>query len=344
MPRIAMSGVLAATALIASMVASDVRAEAVEEFYRGKTITVVIPIGPGGTYDFYGRLGGKIMEKFLPGKPTVVAQLMTGAGGAKASNYIGTVAPKDGTYLVSLHASAAQNQVLKVTGVRYDVSKFLMVGQFAQINSSLTVLNTAPAKTLKEAMQKEVILGSTGKGSYQYQLPFLLNKLAGTKFKIVIGYNSVSEENLAMERGEIHGRGGTVESWAITKPEWVRENRLAHLVQVGAKRAKGFESVPLATEFVTDPEAKQMITLVSSGSLLGRSIASTPGVPADRAKALRDAFDKGIKDPEILAQAEKQKLYLDPASGAELEAIVKEIVATPPSVVDKVKQILEIKS
>lgn len=336
-------GLLAATALVAVSATGAARADAVEDFYRGKTVTVVLPIGPGGTYDFYGRLGAKIMEKFLPGKPTVVTQLMTGAGGAKASNYIGTAAPKDGTALLSMHASAAQNQVLGVTGVRYDVTKMLMIGQFAAINSSLTVLNTAPAKTLKEAMQKEVILGSTGKGSYQYQLPALLNELIGTKFKIVIGYKSVSEENLAMERGEIHGRGGTVESWAITKPEWVRENKIVHLVQVGSKRAKGFENVPLATEFAKNEEQKQMLNLVSSGSLLGRSLVSTPGIPAERAKALRDAFDKGIKDPEVLAFAEQHKLYLDPASGAELEKVVKDIVATPKPVVDKIKKLLDIK-
>jgi len=338
------ASLLAATALIAVTAAGGAaRADAVADFYKGKTVTVILPIGPGGTYDFYGRLGAKIMEKYLPGKPNVITQLMTGAGGAKASNYIGTAAPKDGTALLSMHASAAQNQVLGVTGVRYDVTKMLMIGLFAPINSSLTVLNTAPAKTLQEAMQKEVVLGSTGKGSYQYQLPALLNELVGTKFKIVLGYKSVSEENLAMERGEIHGRGGTVESWAITKPEWVRENKLVHLVQVGGKRAKGFESVPLATDFAKTEEHKQMLNLVSSGSLLGRSLASTPGIPADRAKALRDAFDKGVKDPEILAFATQQKLYLDPAPGAELEAVVKKIVATPKPVVEKIKKLLDIK-
>jgi tripartite-type tricarboxylate transporter receptor subunit TctC len=319
-------------------------ADPVADFYKNNAITVILPIGPGGTYDFYGRLGAAIMEKHLPGNPKVITQLMTGAGGAKASNYMASVAPKNGTFLVSLHASAPQNQVLGVTGIRYDLGKFLMVGQFLPLNSSLTVWKaTSPAHTIQEAMQKEVILGSTGKGSYQYQLPALLNVMTGTKFKIVLGYKSVSEENLAMEQGEIHGRGGTTVSWAITQPAWVKEDKIAHLVQVGTKRARGFESVPLATELVKTEEDRQALNLVSGGALMGRSLASTPGVPADRAKALRAAFDKGMQDPEILAKAKEWKLDLDPASGEDLQKVVAGILSTPPAVVEKVKQLLDIK-
>jgi tripartite-type tricarboxylate transporter receptor subunit TctC len=331
-------GALAATGAAS---AGPAIADPVADFYKTNTVTVVLPIGPGGTYDFYGRLGAAIMEKHLPGKPKVITQLMTGAGGAKATNYMASVAPKNGTFLISQHASAPQNQVLAATGIRYDLSKFLMIGQFLPLNSSLTVWKpTSPALTIEDAKKKQVILGSTGRGSYQYQLPVLLNALIGTKFKIVLGYKSVSEENLAMERGEIHGRGGTTVSWAITQPSWIREDKIAHLIQVGAKRAVGFENVPLATELVTSQEAKQALTLVSGGALMGRSLAGTPGIPADRAKALRAAFDKGIKDTEIIAKAKDWKLDLEPVSGAELEKTVADILSTPPEVVKKVKQLL----
>ena len=338
------AGLLAGAGLLAFTAPGAVRADAVADFYKGKTVTVVIPVGPGGTYDFYGRLGGEIMKKHLPGQPNVVTQLMTGAGGAKASNYIAAVAPKDGTWLLSLHGSSPQNQVLGVTGVRYDLAKFLMIGQFTPLNSSLTVWReTSPALTIEDAKKKEVILGSTGRGSYQYQLPALMNAMLGTKFKIVLGYKSVSEENVAMERGEIHGRGGTTVSWAITQPQWVRDNKIAHLVQVGTKRARGFEKVPLATELTTNKAHQQALTLVSGGALMGRTLAGTPGIPADRAKALRAAFMTGIKDPEIIAKAKSWKLDLDPASGEELEAIVKQILDTPPSVVEMVKTTLGLK-
>lgn len=320
-------------------------ADAVADFYKENQITVVLPIGPGGTYDFYGRLGAAIMEKHLPGKPKVITQLMTGAGGAKASNYMASVAPKNGTWLISMHASSPQNQVLGVTGVRYDLAEFLAIGQFLPLNSSLTVWKaTSPALTIEDAKKKEVVLGSTGRGSYQYQLPALLNAMVGTKFKIVVGYKSVSEENLAMEQGEIHGRGGTTISWAITQPTWVAQNKIAHLVQVGTKRAKGFEDVPLATELVKTKAEKQALNLVSGGALMGRSLFGTPGIPADRAKALRAAFVAGIKDPEIIAKAKEWKLDLDPASGEELESIVKEILSTPPEVVQQVKTLLQIKN
>lgn len=319
-------------------------ADPVADFYKGKTVTVLVPIGPGGTYDLYGRLGAEIMHKHLPGKPQVITQLMTGGGGAVSTNYLANRAPKDGTALISLHGSAPQNQVLGATGVSYDLAQFLMIGQFSPLNSSLTVWRaTSPAHNIEDAKKHVVVLGSTGQGSYQYHLPVMLNALVGTKFKVVLGYRGIPEQNLAMERGEIMGRGGTLVSWAVTEEHWVKENKIAHLVQVGSKRAKGFDDVPLATELVKDPAHRLALDLISAGSLMGRSLAGSPGIPADRAKALREAFDNGIKDPEILAKAKSMKLDLEPASGIELEAIVKRVLSTPKPVVDLVKNAIEAK-
>jgi tripartite-type tricarboxylate transporter receptor subunit TctC len=321
------------------------QADSVADFYKDKTVTVVVPIGPGGTYDFYGRLGAKIMEKHLPGHPKVITQLMTGAGGALAAGYLAKVAAKDGTVLLCMHASSPQNQVLGVTGDQYDLRKFLMIGQFVPLNSSLTVWRpTSPALNIEDAKKKQVVFGSTGAGSYQYQLPALMNALLGTKFKIILGFKSVNEENVAMERGEIHGRGGTIMSWAITEPQWVKDNKIAHLVQIGAKPAKGFENVPLVQDLTTNPDYKKAFMLVGASSQLGRSLVGTPGIPPDRAKALREAFEKGMKDPEILAQAKAWKLDLDPISGEEMEATVNAILDTPRPVVDLVKKELNIKS
>ncbi len=331
--------IAAGFALVAAIGVPPASADPVAEFYKGKTITVLVPIGPGGTYDLYGRLGAEIMQKHLPGNPQAITQLMTGGGGAVSTNYIANRAPKDGTSLISLHGSMPQNQVLGATGVTYDLAQFLMVGQFSPLNSSLTVMRAlSPAHTIEDAKKHEVVLGSTGQGSYQYHLPILLNKLVGTKFRVVLGYRGIPEQNLAMERGEIMGRGGTIVSWAITEAHWVKENRLAHLVQVGAKRAKGFENVPMATELVTNPDHKLAFDLVSSGSLMGRSLAGSPGIPADRAKALRAAFMAGMKDPEILEKAKTMKLELEPTSGEELQALVTRILSTPKPVVDLVKE------
>jgi hypothetical protein len=169
-----------------------------------------------------------------------------------------------------------------------------------------------------------------------------MNALLGTKFKIILGFKSVNEENVAMERGEIHGRGGTIISWAITEPHWVQDNKIAHLVQIGSKPAKGFENVPLVQDLTTNPDYKKAFMLVGASSQLGRSLVGTPGIPPDRAKAIRDAFEKGIKDPEILALAKSWKLDIDPISGEEMEATVKAILDTPKSVVDLVKKELNI--
>ena len=332
---------LAGTAFAALI--GGAQADPTADFYSGKTITIICPIGAGGTYDFYGRLGGEIMKKFLPGHPSYVMQYMTGAGGTLANNYIGTVAARDGTVLVSLNANTAQTQIMRPTGVKYDVTKFAMIGLFSPMNSALTVWHTAPVKTIQDAMKTEVIIGATGKGSYQYQFPVLLNKLIGTKFKVVPGYKSIREENMAMERGEIQGRGGTIASWNITEADWVRDKKIRHLVQVGVKSSPQFAEVPLATDLVKTEAEKQMILLVSSGAILGRSLAGPPDIPPERLKALRTAFNAGMKDPEILAFAKKQKLIVEPASGEELADAVKSIVATPKPVVQKVIELLDIK-
>jgi tripartite-type tricarboxylate transporter receptor subunit TctC len=321
------------------------QADPVAEFYKGKTLTVIVPVGPGGAYDFYGRLGAKIMEKHLPGKPTVITKLMTGAGGAVAAAHVDKVAAKDGTVLLAMHSGSPQNQVLGVTSNQYDLRKFLMIGQFVPLNSSLTVWRpTSPALTVQEAMKKEVVLGSTGAGSYQYQLPALMNVLLGTKFKVILGFKSTNEQNVAMERGEIHGRGGTIITWAITAPDWVKENKIAHLVQIGAKPAKGFETVPLVQDLTTTPDHKKAFMLVGASSQLGRSLVGTPGIPPDRARAIRAAFEKGMKDPEILAQAKAWKLDLDPIPGEDMERTVNAILDTPQPVVELVRKALNIKT
>lgn len=336
-------GLVAGTAL-AALAAGQAFADPIADFYAGKTITIVCPVGAGGTYDFYGRLGGEIMKRFLPGHPNYVMEYMPGAGGTRANNYVATVAARDGTVLTSLNSNTAQTQIMRPTGVKYDVTKFVMIGMFSPMNSALTVWHTAPAKTIQDAMKTQTIFGATGKGSYQYQLPILLNKLVGTKFKVVAGYKSVREENMAMERGEINGRGGTIASWQITEADWVRDHKITHLVQVGSKRSPRFPDVPLATDLVKTQAEKQMILLVSSGALLGRSLAGPPGIPAARVKALQAAFDKGIRDPGILALAKKQKLIIEPESGEKLAAIVDSIVATPKPVVQKVMDLLDIKN
>ncbi len=170
-----------------------------------------------------------------------------------------------------------------------------------------------------------------------------MNALLGTKFKVILGFKSVNEQNIAMERGEIHGRGGTIVSWSITQPQWVKDNKIAHLVQIGLKREKGFDDVPLVQELTANPEHRRALLLIGSTAQMGRSLAATPGIPADRANAIRAAFDKGIRDPEIIALAKTWKLDLDPGSGAELEGVVREILDTPPAVVELVKKTLDLK-
>lgn len=337
--RVTACAIAGAVAFVSGLAAA-VRAETVAEFYRGRTITVVVPAGPGGSYGQYGQLGGKALELHLPGKPTVVMQYMPGAGGAKSTNYIANVAPRDGSVLLSMSANAAQTQLLRPTGVHYDVGAFTMIGQFAPATSVLTVWHTAPAKTIESARTTEIVIGASGRGSQQYQFPALLNDLLGTKFKLIPGYKGASDLFIAMEKGEIHGFLGSTASLA-SRADWMQDGKLAYLIQVGTRKAKGFEAVPLIRDVTSDAEKRQILHLVSTGAVVGRTLVGPPAIPDERTKALRAAFNAGMADGTVIEMAERQKLPLDPTTGEELAQIIRDILATPKPVVDKVRALTE---
>jgi tripartite-type tricarboxylate transporter receptor subunit TctC len=283
------------------------------------------------------------MPRYLPGNPTIVLQLMPGAGGTKANNYFQNVAPKDGSVIMSLHADSVQTQLLRATGIKYDASKFVGVGQFTDQNSAIAVWHKAPATSFDGVRKTEVILGATGKGSYQYQLPMVMNAVLGTKFKVITGYRGTRKQDLAMESGEIHGRTGSIASWASGRPEWLKAGKLAFIAQVGVNRSAEFRKVPLVTELAPTDEGRRMLQLVSSGSVLGRSVVTTPGIPADRLAALRAAFDRAVADPALRAYCAKRKIALNPKSGKELQRLLAEARDVPPQVVARVKAVLKLK-
>jgi tripartite-type tricarboxylate transporter receptor subunit TctC len=319
---------------------SAIAAQSADEFYKGKQITIVAPAGAGGTYDHYSRLAAQFLGEHIPGNPRIIVQNMPGAGGATATNYVFNVAPRDGTVLMALHANALQAQLLGTPGVTYDIAQVTAIGQFTDFNSSISVIDTAPAKTIEEAKRIELVLGATGKSSVQYQVPVLMNAVLGTKFKVVSGYKGAQDQDLAMEQGELHGRVGSLVSWGVTRPDWIRDGRLRPLVQIGTTRAKDFAQVPLITELTAKDDERQMFMLLASGTILGQSLVGPPGLPADRAALLRAAFDKTVADPRLLAHVEKAKLEFDPRPARDLEAQIRRIHATPTAAVERVKTLV----
>ncbi len=337
--------VLSVSAIAAAMLAgltSTAIAQSAAAFYKGKTVTLVVPAGSGGSYGRYGQLGKKALEKFMPGV-TIVMQFMPGSGGLKATNYIANAAPRDGSVIFNIIGTATQTQLFRPNKVKFDVNKIPFIGQYSPLPSIISVRSDAPATSLEAIKKTVVTLGSTGVASQQSQIPTLLNALIGTKFKVISGYKGSRRIFHAIESNEVHGGLASTVSWATIKPGWIEKKFVIPVFQLGNKAAKGFEGVPLVDDITSNEEHRQMIRAASTGAVMGRSMSAVPGFPKDKLQYLRDAFKKGMHDPEMLALAKKLRLPVNYNSGEDLGRTARKILATPKAIVDKVKKILNIK-
>lgn len=330
---------LAVAVGMAFAVPSIASAQSAADFYNGKNVTLLVPAGSGGSYGLYARVGKAALEKHTGA--TVVLQFMPGAGGAKAANYIGTAAPRDGSMVNNLFGTAAQTQLFKPNAIHYDARKIPFIGRYAPVPAIISVRSDAPATSIKAIMETEVALGSTGAGSRQSQIPAMLNELLGTKFKVIQGYKGSRGIFHAIESGEVHGALASNVSWMNIKPGWVENKFVIPVIQFARKPAPGFENVPLPEAFTKDKEILQLLHAANSD--LGRTLAGVPEMPKDRLAFLRDAFRKGLHDEEVLALAKKLGLPIDYTSGEELDGMTEEILATPKSVVEKAKRLLRVK-
>ena len=325
--------------LLTAFISTAAAADPVADFYRGKTVTILIGVGAGGEYDLQARLVGKYLGRYIPGNPTVVAQNMTGASGLKMINYLAGVAPHDGTYIGMIQNGLPALQVVGLDGVQFDAAKFNWLGAMAPVVETIAVWHTAGVTTVDGARQKEIVTGSTARGSITYTFPQMMNELFGTKLKLVTGYTGGNEINLAMERGEVEARNNTWSSWKATRPDWVRDKKIAVIVQSGP-RAPDLDA-PLVRDLATTDEQRSIVDLVFSGCALGRPLAITPGVPADRVAALRAAFDQAVKDPEFLADARVANFDVDPIHGVDMQNTIGRILDVPPALAAKARHLLD---
>jgi len=320
------------------------RADAVSDFYGGKRITLIIGYGPGGGYDEYARMLARFLSEHIPGKPTIVPQNMPGAGSRTAANWLYNLAPKDGTVIATLSQTTPTDQALQQQGIRFDVRNFNWIGNMIVVNNTLAVWHTTGVKTIEEATKKQLVIGATGASSPSVLYPQASNNLLGTKFKIITGYPGGGDINIALERGEVDGRGSNSwASWKSTKAEWLHDKKLNILFQVGLKRESDRPDVPLWSELAKTPEQRQVLEILSGDVAVGRPILAPPAVPADRVKALRAAFDQTMKAPNFLEAAAKQKMDINPMGGEELQQVVAKIVGVSPQVVAMVKGAIQIK-
>lgn len=323
-----------ALSFMAGMVSGVAQADAIEDFYRGKTITFVIASNPGGSYDIYSRLLANHMPSHIPGKPTMVIKHAGGSGGGlPMTNAFHNTGKRDGTEIGMTQQTAILAQVLTPDVAKYDARQWNWIGLMTPIRNMLGVWHTAPAQTLDEAKTKEVLVGATGRASPMYIVPMVLNEIAGTHFKPVMGYQNVAEVDLAMERGEVFGRGASWQSVVSQKPHYIAEKKFKALVVDGLTRDPEIPDVPLLIELAKTEQHKQAVTLVSSAAEFGRSVFAPPGVPTDRIAALRKAFDATMKDAVFLDEAKKRDAPIEPQSADYLAKTTATVINSSPEVI-----------
>jgi tripartite-type tricarboxylate transporter receptor subunit TctC len=329
------ASVPAMAALIAF--AAPAAAQSVEEFYKGKTISMVMGTGPGGSYDLYGRTIAPHLSRHIPGNPTIVMEHMPGAGGVIAANHLYGTAPQDGTKMLLSHAITLSEK-LTPQGVRFETAKMQWLGAFDAIAQMMAIWHTAPVKTLDDLKNGEnIVIGSFARNHLTYQWASLLKEAIGAKYKIITGLRSGNDNNLAMERGEIHGWTPSWENLSGTRPHWVPEKKVKLLAQFTLERESYLKDVPTLIE-LSPPDKRDVAEFVISGTPIARAIALGPGVPADRVAALRKAFEATVKDPAFLADCEKRKLSIGPRTHQQVHALVNKIVTASPELVTRVKK------
>jgi tripartite-type tricarboxylate transporter receptor subunit TctC len=326
-------GVLGAVAIAAPAVG-----DSVADFYKGKTLTLLLSTGVGGSNDLNARTLLEHMTKHIPGQPSYKAINMPGAGHVRASNYLYNKAARDGTFIGAFVRFYVLHQALGGRGVKYDATKFNYLGSTNVSNVVAGAWHTTGITRFDQLKTKPLIVGGTGVGSGTVIFPNLFNTVMGTKIKIVQGYKSGRTIDLAMERGEVFGRAGfTFESIQSVHPDWLTKKKFNILVQIGLRKEPGYEHIPMATELVSSEVDRRVLNIFAGVVAVGSPIFTNQGVPAVRVAALRNAFAATMKDPAYLAAMKKIRLSVNPTSGTALGKIVNDIVNAPPEVIAKAR-------
>lgn len=322
---------LAGTVIVALALATSAHAESVEDFYRGKTVNIIVGFSAGGGYDLYGRLLGRHIGRHIPGNPAVSVQNMPGAGSLKATQYVYGVAAKDGLTLGSVSRGMLTEPLL--TGANFDPNKFSWLGSITSETSVCATWKTSAVKTWDDMFKREFSLGSNALGDDTASFALIMRNVFGAKVKLVTGYPGGNDVNLAMERGEVDGRCGW--SWSSLKSQKHWLPNVSVLVQFNLTKNPDLSNVPMALERAASDEQRQVLRLLIAGQYVGRPFFSSPAISADRKAALRAAFDATMKDPEFLAEAAKADMEITPLSAGTIEAFLAELYRTPKDVVTK---------
>ena len=321
-------------------------AQSVADFYRGKTVTIVVGSDAGGGYDLNARVLARHMAAHIPGNPAIVVQDKPGAGSLTAANYVYELAPKDGTVIAAVQRPIPFQQLFGDAGVRYDPRRIQWLGSVSHELGTVVVWHTAPQQSAQDLFTMETVVGGDGASTDNELFARAFNAVLGTKFKIIGGYPGLAQIVLAMERGEIQGTANW--SWSdIEKqhPEWLRDGKIRVLLQLDLEKGSSpyLRDVPLATDLARNDEERQVFRIMMSMKALGRPYFVAPEVPADRRDALRTAFMETMSDPEFVAEASQTLGSVGPVSGVDMQKIVADIYALPADVIAKAREAVKVR-
>lgn len=331
------------SALVVAGNSDNARADAVADFYKGKSISLIIGYGAGGGYDTYSRVLARHLGNHIPGNPSVVPKNMPGAGAVKAANYIFNATPKNGTNLGVFASSAAMDPLFsgEKSKAKFKPEQFTWIGNMNKETFTCGVWKSSGIKTFDEMIEKATTFGSTGPAAITSQHPRVFNSLAGTKIEIIYGYKGTKGVNLAMRQGEIGGSCGLSKSTVLSR--WykdVEKGDLKIIVQMGIEKDPYFGDAAHIFDYAKDDGARMAMKAIFGRDVLGRPLAASPGIPADRAEALRKAFVDTMNDPAFLADAEKTRIPINFHSGAEVDELIAGFLATPPEAIEMAKKAL----
>jgi tripartite-type tricarboxylate transporter receptor subunit TctC len=312
-----------------------------DDFYKNRQVKLIIGNNVGTSYDITARLVSDHIARQIPGNPRIVTQNMPGATGLIAANFVYNIAPKDGSVFSAAHQSLPMRQLFGDKSVKYDAAKLQWIGSPQSSVALVAVWHAAPIRTMEDGKKDVYVFGATTSRASAAIVIALANNLIGTKFKLALGYNG-NHIDLAMERGEVHGRAGqSWAGWKSVRPDWIRDRKIRILAQLGLKRDPELPDVPLMSELAKDPRSRQILNLFAGQIDTGRPMYAAPGVPKERIDILRAAFDATMKDAKFLAEAKRLNHEIEPTSGVELDKVVAEMMATPKELLADAEQAME---
>lgn len=339
--------VIAGVVVLAAVysVAGNAAADSVADFYRGKQVTIVIGSEAGSGFDAYARLVARHLGEHVPGNPTVVPSNKPGAGSLTMTNGLVLNGPFDGTFIGAPQSSAAVEKLLHLaspggSAAQFDPTKLNWLGSASQDVFILFDWNSAKVKSFADLQNEQMLLGSSGLNTDGSIISAALNKILGTKIKLVAGYQSSGAEMLAMERGEVDGNAMAYASVVTMHPDWVKDGKIRILAQMANQPQPGLENVPFVLDLVKDADDRAVLRLVFAKYQMGRPLFVPPGVPEDRVAALRAAFDATMKDPALLADAATERLEVRPVSGNDVTALIAKLYQTPEPLVQRARDVL----